>query len=297
MSDMTEHRRLLNLLRLIRLLRQQAYSVRRLAQRFDVTERSVYRYLDILRDCGFTVQKEGQGFRIPVHDDEEVHAPIDAEEAALLKQALTELYPEHPLLSDLLRKLDAFSDVEAFSELIVDKGNAANIKQLHKAINEGCQVVLKPYSSLHSSDERDRLVEPVGFSPNLRYLHAYEPESDTVKQFKPERMGRVEVLDRPLKYRDRHRMESSDPFGMNGEPKVTVELKLSLRAFYLLREEFPLALPGDAPEPMAKKWSEVGIPVKGYEGIGRFVLGLPGELEVLGPKGFMDYLKGKRRVD
>lgn len=75
------------------------------------------------------------------------------------------------------------------------------------------------------------------------------------------------------------------------KPLETVELIMTLKAYNLLLEEFP----------MAKKYlSEQGngyflkIPIADYHGIGRFVLGLPGDIKVKTTKGFRKFLKEKK---
>jgi len=73
---------------------------------------------------------------------------------------------------------------------------------------------------------------------------------------------------------------------------ATVEAELSLKAANLLREEYPLA------EKYLSDLDVTGtlryllkIPVADYHGIGRFVLGLQGEVNVIGPKEFKIFLR------
>jgi proteasome accessory factor C len=79
-----------------------------------------------------------------------------------------------------------------------------------------------------------------------------------------------------------------DVFGLTGDAWMDVKLKLSPLAYNLLVEEFPLA------KQFAKRRKEgtffVG-PVRHWKGIGRFVLGLPGEIEVIAPEELRAYLK------
>jgi hypothetical protein len=81
-----------------------------------------------------------------------------------------------------------------------------------------------------------------------------------------------------------------DIFGLTGDAWYDVKLRLSPTAHYLLIEEFPLAAR------YIHKRAEViyfqGI-VRHWKGVGRFVLGLPGEIEVLSPTAFQDYLREK----
>jgi hypothetical protein len=81
-----------------------------------------------------------------------------------------------------------------------------------------------------------------------------------------------------------------DIFGLTGDAWYDVKLRLSPTAHYLLIEEFPLAAR------YIHKRAEViyfqGI-VRHWKGVGRFVLGLLGEIEVLSPTAFQDYLREK----
>jgi len=71
-----------------------------------------------------------------------------------------------------------------------------------------------------------------------------------------------------------------------------IMLKLSMRAYLLMREEYPLA------QRYLKTENECYVfsgPVTSHTGIGRFVLGLINEIEVVAPKEFVDYVENRSR--
>ncbi|MEX0769747.1 MAG: HTH domain-containing protein [Balneolaceae bacterium] len=69
---MGDHKRFFIILQMIRLLsRPGGFAVKRLAQRFDVTPRSIYRYFDLLRECGFALEKSGGRYRFQNSGDAE----------------------------------------------------------------------------------------------------------------------------------------------------------------------------------------------------------------------------------
>jgi predicted DNA-binding transcriptional regulator YafY len=74
--------------------------------------------------------------------------------------------------------------------------------------------------------------------------------------------------------------------------KATVQAQLTLKAYNLLIEEYPLA---EAHLKAVNGHYMLEIPVADYNGIGRFVLGLQGDMKVLGPVDFIDFLKEKRK--
>ena len=74
---------------------------------------------------------------------------------------------------------------------------------------------------------------------------------------------------------------------------ITIQLKLSMLAYNLLLEEFPLA--EKYIEVLDKNNYLLTTEVGNFIGVGRFVLGLADEIEVVYPKEFKDYLNEKMK--
>ncbi len=297
---MSDHKRLANLLRLIRLLNKPGgYSVERLANRFHITPRSVYRYFNTLRECGFEMEKVRGRYRFAnSHSATALFPLLTEDEATLLRDAVLAIRDNRPYKTKLIKKLNLLGNPGHIAEMITDHALAGIVKTLMTAIREQRRVVLCGYQSPSSDTVRNRLVEPLGFSINLRYLHAWETEQETVLQFKPERIEHVRLTEHSFKIQKHHRIEKPDLFGMNGEPKCRVTLRLNRRAANLLMEEFPESreyLPESLHGLQTFGRLEAELDVRGFEGAGRFVLGLPGEAEPLGPPAFLRYLQNRIR--
>lgn len=305
---MTEHKRLFNLLQMIALLSGPGgLSVERLAKRFQVTTRTIYRYFDILRECGFDIEKSGSRRRLKHSSGSLSILPyFTVDEAAVVNKAILSLHSSHPHKAGLLKKLKLMADTSHLAEVIVDAHTAANTTALMAAMREQKRVVLHHYHSPNSDTVINRTVDPLGFAANMKYLYAFDPEHRKVVQFKPERIGRVEITGISFAPDDRYRIEKPDIFGMNGTPHATLQLRLFPRAIHLLLEEFPESrdvkvlrdyVPGSTSGTNSSEHEsiEIRIPVKGFDGVGRFVLGLPGEAVPLGPPGFLQYLKQRRK--
>ena len=99
--------RLHRLLLLIRLLRSgNRHSIASLSHRLDTGERSVYRYLRLIEDVGFGVQKDAEGcFYI---EAEEVDHVFTSQEAELILQALRIAFPEREEVGSIAAKLNVF---------------------------------------------------------------------------------------------------------------------------------------------------------------------------------------------
>lgn len=73
-----------------------------------------------------------------------------------------------------------------------------------------------------------------------------------------------------------------------------VTLKLKMRAYLLLREEFPQALP--YLEKLETGDFQFHGPVKSFEGIGRFIMGLPDEVTITHPLDFKAFIEQRLRA-
>jgi proteasome accessory factor C len=83
---MLNQHKILRVLQLITYLQEAPHkSVQQLSTFLDTTERTVYRYLDLLRECGFDLHKDaGQRFFIEKEGADGVH--FSQEEAQFLKE-------------------------------------------------------------------------------------------------------------------------------------------------------------------------------------------------------------------
>jgi predicted DNA-binding transcriptional regulator YafY len=133
-------------------------------------------------------------------------------------------------------------------------------------------------------------VEPLGFHENYSHLRAYEPAGKKIKVFKLERISEIILLDKPQKYKNILQNEIADVFGIIGNEPVEILLKLSMRAYLLLREEFPHSLPFLIEENQNYFFSGT---VNGFQGVSRFILGLLDEVEVIRTESLREYLQQK----
>lgn len=300
---MSEHKRLFNLLQLISILsKRSGISVERLANRFQVTKRTIYRYFDILRECGFDIEKNGKRHRLSdLPESRNILPYFTAEEEAVIHKAILSLHSSHPNKSGLLKKLKRMVEPSNLAEIIVDARTAANTAILITAMREQKRVVLYHYHSPNSESVMNRTVDPVGFAPNMKYLYAFEPDRRKVIQFKPERIESVKITGISFTPDDDYHIEKPDIFGMNGLPLADVTLTLYPRAIHLLLEEYPESrdikgLADYRPNSSSDiNHIDIRISVKGFEGVGRFVLGLPGEVVPLSPPEFLNYLQERNK--
>ena len=126
---------------------------------------------------------------------------------------------------------------------------------------------------------------------NNNDIRCHELKSGTNKTFKLSRMGSVELLEQQWENEEKHKPVHTDIFNFSGEERTIVEMKLGQLSHNILLEEYPEALPSTALTEYGK-WL-FRTEVCSYLGIGRFVLGLYDDIDVIGDEGFIAYLKTK----
>lgn len=291
---MTEHRKISRVLQLISRLRQPfGYEKEQLAEIFEVNVRTIERYIVLLRDLGFQVVQDNKRLKIELLDKhsfrQEDLIVFTLEEAAVIKEALLGYKMEGPLKHSLLDKLYSLTDLDQLAETMTNLQQARTISTINKAIKLKRQVILQNYDSV-AHEPCDRLVEPIRFHTYFKYLTAFEVSSQMIKNFKTDRMTDAQLSRKYWRHEAKHQKIGVDAFGLSGESVINVKLKLKERAWHLLIEEHP-----ETRYKIQKKDSIFIYQdeVYGLEGIGRFVMGLLDEVEVLEPLELGEYVREK----
>jgi proteasome accessory factor C len=286
--------KILRVFQLIALLKAGGRTVAQLADQLNAAERTIYRYFKLLEEIGFIIDADFSG-RYFIHRDEveSLEDQFTLDELGTLRQ-LIQQETKPPLQENLLRKLAFHSESRDLPKQFLKLRVAKLFRALSEAIENKRQVILKNYHSANSQAITDRLIEPFQFGEGFQSVQALDVKDKQCKYFKLERIGEVLVQKKPFKFEKLHERTNIDIFGVSGRKETWINLRLSLRAYVLMREEFPLAVPyleKDTDE-AARSFLFHG-PVLNFKGIGRFVMGLADEVSVIGPAEFKAYIKEK----
>lgn len=285
------HGRLMRLFQIIAVLKSGHWTIQQLAERFDTSQRTIYRYINLLEEVDFLIEKDFQNrYFIITSDDDPTQTLFSIEETKLIKKLIQSGTDDNPLKNSLLKKLALNSEIDTMPRLFVKARLSKLVDELALAVRNKHQVVLKNYHSANSNEIRDRLVEPIHFGDNYHSIVALDTQDKTCKQFKLDRIGEVLQLAKPYEHENLHQKKDTDIFGFTGDGNIWVTLRLSMRAYLLMREEFPLAIP--YLEKQEDHYTFHG-PVANFDGIGRFVLGLIDEITILAPDNFKAFIKDK----
>ena len=295
--DQPKIERLLNLIKYM--TGPQYYTYEELYPKLGISRRSLFRYLDTFKAAGFTVTKVNGNVprlvktgRRGLDLDKLVY--FSDEEAYLVNSLIDNLESTNNLKGNLKKKLAAVYDCTSLASYTGNGDNSEKIESLEDAIYGKGKVWLRNYESGYSLKTKDYIVEPFGFTTNAIDLWAYDVEARLNKVFKISRIGAVEFIDEEWEFEDEHRMRPTDIFRMSGDEPMHIRLSMTSLAKNLLLEEYPLSAqfiseiePADD-DPQSTWLLETDI--YSVFGAGRFVMGLPADVEIIEGDVLMDYV-------
>jgi proteasome accessory factor C len=292
MNDQAKFQRMLEIL--MKLSGSYGYSVKQLSENFDSSERTIYRYLTTFKNAGFLVDNNNGYFKIdkksPDYKDLSKLIHFSEEEAHILSRAIHLIDDENKFKNELYEKLFILFDSDKAVNKIVKKESSENVIKLKGAIKNKEKVVLKGYRSSNSDNIRDRIIEPFSFTSNYNYVWAYDPEAKTSKTFKVARVKEVVIINKKWNHQKFHKQNEIDVFRISGAKTIPFTLSLSLMAYNLLIEEYPLS-----EKYISKKGDKYIFDgfICDFSGAGRFVLGMMDQIEVIKPISFKEFLNEK----
>jgi predicted DNA-binding transcriptional regulator YafY len=275
-----------------------SYTAQQLADKLGITRRSLYYYLEYLRDSGFLFHKSGAYYRIdrqsPFFRQLRENIVLNEGEAAFVYQMLDGLDDKNLTAQTIKSKLERYYNTGDISSPAVKRRRRRNVDTLKQAMAQKKMVVLRGYSSPHSHSVSDRIVEPFLIFNEELDVRCYEVKAQMNKTFKTSRMKSVEILDVPWVHEDLHKEIFTDIFGFSGEERIRVQLRLGQLAYNIMLEEHP-----DSELCITREddshWL-LDIDVVSMLGIGRFVMGLYTDIDVLGGDELKAYIDEQCRV-
>jgi proteasome accessory factor C len=289
---MYNQNKILRVLQLISLLKKEpAKSIRFLSGILESTERTVYRYLDLVKELGFELQKDQNNKFLIIGNDDYETVSFSNEEASLLRDLVLSTGKESKLKDSLLQKIYLQSELAIQGNHILKAQLGKMVTTINTAITENKRVILKSYHSINSQKISDRLIEPISLTDNYNSICGFEVETKTNKYYNLERITEVILLNELQEFQILHQLDEMDAFGfskLNGE-LFQVELTLTLKAYILLKEEYP-KIEKYITKDKGSDTYYLKIEVNNPKPITRFILGLKDDIEVTGSKSFLKHL-------
>ena len=136
-------------LRLMVLLTQnREYSLDELCRKLDMSRRTLYRYLELFRDIGFEVVKQGNVYRLdkssPFFKEITQLVHFTEDEALTLRHVLDMASGTDVQVRHLRHKLERIYDFGILNAVEADPGQAEKLQQLYEAVRWWCTITVPP---------------------------------------------------------------------------------------------------------------------------------------------------------
>lgn len=281
--------RVIRIFQLIRLMSEYPpKTIEKLAGIIEVSPKTVYKDCQIIETLGYELEKDSQNRYVIRHTSRSTYQ-LSEEEKKIILGVIKKSGMSTADITRITQKLK--------SAIIPDIQSLAIMKQLNmirllaESAGRRMPLWIKNYQSTSpDSSPRDRHVLPLFFDENRLSLTAFDLDKKLPRIFKVSRMDDVVVSEQNVAEVMPEHIPLVDIFGLAGELEHVIEIIMTWRAASILTEEFIHASSGieasgepDFPYRFTTK-------VCGFEGVGRFVLGLPAEIKVLGNEGFKEYI-------
>lgn len=282
---------------IILLSQNRQYRVEEVCERLGISRRSFYYYIEFFELAGFKVEKHGLYYSLSRASKFFTRLfdviQFTEDEALLMRQLIENAGTDSVRLKSLHQKLDKFYDFKILENEELHR-KAMNIrKSLYEAVKRHQCVEIIGYSSPNSHTVTNRRVEPFLFLNNNKDVRCYELSSGINKTFRISRMDDVVVLEDRWRYEERHRTAYVDLFSFSGEKTMKISLLMGQLSRNVMLEEYPESASCFVTQSSGKWYFSTDV--CSYLGIGRFVLGLYDDIEIIGDEGFKRYMADKIR--
>lgn len=281
------------ILHLIRLLNSTPRrNAKQLMQIQGQSKSTFYRDLKLLERLGYFHDQDQHGrYFLQLKLERGKQSVLEPDELFFLQDLLQQTSSDSPQAQAILHKFDLNLNMIPLADALPQLHASRILQVIRVALETQSRVIIKAYHSLSSGVVSDRWIEPLEVTPDYRYLIGWDLDKNRQSQFKLTRIQDIEFTEG--KVTPGRLASPMDIFGLTGEEWLDVKLRLSNTAHHLLIEEFPLSRTY-----IRRRHNGVFFEgqVRNWKGIGRFILGLPGEVEVIAPAELKVYLQERVKL-
>lgn len=217
---------------------------------------------------------------------------LSAEDRYYISQAL-DRGGNTRLAEQLKAKVEGLYDFQQLGLRQLRHPAIERINRLEGARERKQQVILVRYRS-NSNSIKDRTVEPFLINPELDTLQAFDHDRGEPRHFRLSRIERVELLDIPWENEARHFIRSTDIFRIANNQQLLVKLRLTVQAYNVLIEQYPMAISYTEPDSSSAQHFLFQARVNAdFLGLSNFIMGYAEDVEILAPTGLREAIRKK----
>lgn len=276
--------------------RPNHYTKTALAQKFNVSKDTIEDAFTAIKNAGYDLHWDKQ-YRYSINADKSYEylkslLAFSEKEENLLIEGLRSLKKDTSTVERLMRKMSRIYDISKMHNTF-NKNYLTKMDILEKSVLDEKVVIFKDYHSTNSNTIRDRLVEVFQVNAEDDIVHAYDLEEQGVRHFRISRIKRVDVTNTAFEYKHRHIVYPTDPFRIHDNNQVKVHLRLKVRAYNQLLEQYPVTRGSLTPSSESPNIYDFECKVNhNFYGLKNFMLSCYEHIEaILEPESLMDLMR------
>lgn len=289
---MIAQQKILRVFKLIRYLKSKPrLSISEIADKLESSERTIFRYFNLLEEIGFELDLDFEKKYFIVSDIEEDNLNFTNEEIQLMNKSIGMLDSNSSFKDVLLDKLKHHTEINHFGSDILKADHAKKVEICRKSLELNCRLELVNYYSLNSQTSENRIVELVGFDENFESIRVVDIRNpELIKTFKLNRCEEVIIMEDHLqKYTFGKVIRQKDPFNFSGEKEINLQLILSHNTKVLISEQYKRIKPYI--NKRGQNSFDLKVKVYNLEPVKRFVIANLDGVKIISPQYLKDEVK------
>jgi predicted DNA-binding transcriptional regulator YafY len=295
------------LLTLIFLLQSRGnWKAAELAERLNVSERTIHRYFDMLDEIGIPIYTERgpyggfsimRGYKLPPLIFSTEEASVLYLGASLIKDILGQTFEEAVTSAtaklDNVLPLDIQQEIEHIRRTLIIDGisyrRSDKTQKILHIVRQSLQAkksLLIQYKSRSKHETQRRLIDPYGLSLQwgMWYLGAFCHLRNELRTFRVERIQSAELTDRtydiPEDFSIRQYLHN-----MQYEPQIEIELEFDPAIIEMIKEQYGGWMEFNE---LPNGFTQAKFMVYGLEWVSRFVINLGQNVRIITPQELID---------
>lgn len=277
---------------MIALSQNKSLSIEDLGVQLNMSNRSLYRYMEAFRQMGFIINKEGIRYRIdrssPLLQKLLQNIELTEDEVFTLATILSSTLSNDRKVNALRSKFSYLYNIKTLTRHGHSNSMAEKMTILYRAMLEERVVSLHNYTETESEQPMNYIVEPYLFTPDMETIWAYSITARKSLPFKLACIKDISLLDLLWEYKKEHDPVMTDLFDQSGNERKPLSIILTAKALGCLLKQYPgtqthISRREDGRHLLKTEVCDYAAPT-------RFVIGLYDEVEILNNE-FKEYVE------
>lgn len=272
------------------------FTRKELADHFGMSKDAVTECIEVFKTVGLKFEQDKPHYRCAIlpergFDELERLKSLTKTDRDKITLALKQYAGDKDALY-ILNKIESLYDFQQLGIRALRRPELEKIDKLESAKKNQQRVVLENYRS-NSNETKDRLVECFHIDTEAGMIQVYDVDRKGSRHFKLNRIERVQALEVPWEFENKHNYQYTDVFRIADNNRVNVHLLLDVYAYNALIDTFPQAKRATLPGSELNTFDFQDQVNHKFLGLTNFVMSNAAHVEILNPPELKEVIRGK----